>query len=312
MAFADWARIERVSASGQARIDGRRIYILPTRYGLMFAALLMLMLLGAVNYANNPAHLLTFLLGALGVNAIYQTWRNLLRLQVACLGAEPVYAGQSAQFRIDCDGAGRERPALQFEFAGAEPLVFDVPPANGAVPVAVALADRGRGCYPVGRLTISTRYPLGLFQAWCYVDCQSELLVYPKPGDTWHPPGDTGDTATGDTDGSGNEDFVGLRNYVPGDAPSRIDWKSLARDRGLNTRMFSGQGAAPIWLDFADAPGGDDETRLSSLARAVLDAEATQRRYGLRLPGCEILPGLGYEHQARCLRQLAVFGNGSD
>jgi uncharacterized protein (DUF58 family) len=312
MAFADRARIERVSAGGQASIGGRRIYILPTRYGLIFAALLMLMLLGAVNYANNPAHLLTFLLGALGANAIYQTWRNLHGLRVTCLGAEPVYAGQSAQFRIDCDGAGHERPALQFHFADADPLVVDVPPTNGVEALSIALPARGRGCYPVGRLTISTRYPLGLFRAWCYVDCQRELLVYPRPGDSWQPPGDTGDTATGDTDGSGNEDFVGLRNYVPGDAPSRIDWKSLARDRGLNTRIFSGQSAAPIWLDLVDAPGGDDETRLSSLARAVLDAEATQRRYGLRLPGYETPPGLGYEHQARCLRQLALFGTGND
>jgi uncharacterized protein (DUF58 family) len=312
MAFADWARIERVSAGGQARIGGRRIYILPTRYGLIFAALLVMMLLGAVNYANNPAHLLTFLLGALGANAIYQTWRNLHGLRVACLGAVPVFAGQPAQFRIDCDGAGRERPALQFQFADADSLVVDVPAASGTLPLAIALPARARGCYPVGRLVISTRYPLGLFRAWCYVQCQGELLVYPLPGEPWQPPGDTGDAAIGDSDGSGNEDFVGLRNYVPGDAPSRIDWKSLARDRGLNTRMFSGQSSAPMWLDLADAPGNDDETRLSSLTRAVLDGEAAQRRYGLGLPGCRIPPGLGHEQQARCLRQLALFGAGDD
>lgn len=310
MAFADWARIERVSATGRARIGGRRIYILPTRYGLIFAALLGLMLLGAVNYANNPAHLLTFLLGALGANAIYQTWRNLQGLQVTCLGAEPVFAGQPQWFRIDCDGTGRERPALQFQVEDADPLVVDVPPGSVPAPLTMALSPRPRGRYRVGRLAIATRYPLGLFRAWCYVDCERELLVYPQPGQAWLPPGSVGDVATGGSDGTGNDDFVGLRNYVPGDAPSRIDWKSLARDRGLNTRMFSGQAAAPVWLDMAEAPGDDDEAKLSSLTRAVLDAEAVQRRYGLRLPGSEILPALGHEHQARCLRQLALFGLG--
>ena len=59
MALANLIRIERVSAAGRAEIGARRIYILPTRYGLIFATLLFLMLLGSVNYANNPAHLLT-------------------------------------------------------------------------------------------------------------------------------------------------------------------------------------------------------------------------------------------------------------
>lgn len=308
MAFADWARIERTSASGRARVGARRIYILPTRYGMIFGALLLLMLLGAVNYANNPAHLLTFLLGALGANAIYQTWRNLHGLQVTCLGAEPVFAGRPAHFRIDCDGRGQERPAVQFEFPDATPLAVDVSSTNGTMQLAIELAPRRRGRYPVGRLTISTRYPLGLFRAWCYVACDRELLVYPEPGVSWMPPGDSGHLASGGEDGSGNDDFVGLRNYIAGDAPSRIDWKSLARDRGLNTRLFSGQAAAPLWLDIADAPGNDDEERLGNMTRAVLDAESGQRRYGLRLPGNRIEPGLGHEHLARCLRRLATYG----
>jgi uncharacterized protein (DUF58 family) len=310
MAFADWARIERASAAGRAEVGARRIYILPTRFGMLFGGLLVLMLLGAVNYANNPAHLLTFLLGALGANAIYQTWRNLHGLTITCLGVEPVFAGQAAYFRIDCDGAGaaQERPGLQFEFDSSQPLLTDVSSSSGAAQLAIPLAARPRGRYPVGRLTISTRYPLGLFRAWCYVACGRELLVYPKPGAAWLPPGHSGQLTSGGEDGTGNDDFVGLRNYIPGDAPSRIDWKSLARDRGLNTRLFSGQAAAPMWLDFSDAPGRDDEARLGSLARAVLDAEAAQRRYGLRLPGVEVHPGLGHEHRARCLRYLAIYG----
>jgi hypothetical protein len=42
----------------------RRIYIVPTGFGLGFGVLLLVMLLGALNYANNAALLLTCLLGA--------------------------------------------------------------------------------------------------------------------------------------------------------------------------------------------------------------------------------------------------------
>ena len=40
------------------RLHPRRVYILPTRFGLGFAVLLMAMLIGALNFNNNPALLL--------------------------------------------------------------------------------------------------------------------------------------------------------------------------------------------------------------------------------------------------------------
>jgi uncharacterized protein (DUF58 family) len=312
MAFADWARIERTTAGGRAEIGARRIYILPTRYGMIYAALLMLMLLGAINYGNNPAHLLTFLLAALGSNAIYQTWRNLRGLRLTCLGAEPVFAGLPVRFRIDCDPGGRERPAIQLGFDDAEPALLDLKADSLAIAVSVPLPRLPRGLYQPGRLTISTQYPVGLFRAWCYVDCDREVLIYPRPGVAWQPIGDEGERLDGGYDGTGNEDFAGLRGYVAGDQASRIDWKSYARDRGLNTRLFSGQAASPVWIDLEQAPGGDLETRLSALTRAVLDAEQEGRHYGLRLHERVLPPGAGPQHRHQCLRALAVFGLGDD
>jgi uncharacterized protein (DUF58 family) len=312
MAFADWMRIEHADATGRAEIGARRIYILPTRYGWIFGGLLFLMLLGAVNYGNNPAHLLTFLLAALGSNAIYQTWRNLRGLRLHCLGAEPVFAGQPVRVRIGCPGDGRERPAMQFAFADSEPAILDLARSGISARIELTLAPLPRGCHRLARLTVSTLYPVGLLRAWCYVDCAREVIVYPAPGTAWQPPGAAGHTPAEGFDGLGNEDFAGLRGYVPGDQASRIDWKSFARDRGLNTRLFSGQSATPIWLDWQQAPGTAVEARLSALARAVLDAEDEGRRYGLRLPGSIIEPDVGAAHRHRCLRALALFDDDTD
>ena len=49
------------------RLDRHRIYVLPTGFGLFLAALLAVMLLGALNYNNNPALLLALLAGAGGL-----------------------------------------------------------------------------------------------------------------------------------------------------------------------------------------------------------------------------------------------------
>ena len=134
-------------------------------------------------------------------------------------------------------------------------------------------------------------------------------LVYPRPGQPWIAPGDNASHSDDGGDGTGSEDFAGLRNYVAGDQPSRIDWKSYARDRGLNTRLFSGQSDAPLWILWEDAPGTDHEARLSALCRAVLDAEAAGRQYGLRTANGAIEPDSGTSHRHKCLRQLALDGH---
>ncbi|MCP5430773.1 MAG: DUF58 domain-containing protein [Chromatiaceae bacterium] len=109
-------------------------------------------------------------------------------------------------------------------------------------------------------------------------------------GARWTPRGAAGDGGNDAEWGGGSDDFAGLRGYRPGDLPSQIDWKSYARERGLNTRVFSGQAATPLWLDWVDAPGNDVELRVSALTRAVLDAESAGRHYGLR-PGLDDCAG---------------------
>jgi uncharacterized protein (DUF58 family) len=307
MAWVSWPRFEVTDAQGVAEVGARRIYILPTRYGMIFATLLFLMLIGAVNYGNNPAHLLTFLLAGLGSNAIYLTWRNLRGLTVRCDGAAPVFAGRPAVFRLRLEAGERERPAIQLGFDGQDCTVLDVG-AQTSPGVELTVSGLPRGLHAPGRLTVSTPYPLGLFRAWCYIDIEQPVLIYPQPGESWLPAGHGGERLDGGHAGSGNDDFAGLRDYQAGDPPSQIDWKSYARARGLNTRLFSGQASAPLWLDWRDAPGADDEARLSALTRAVLDAEGAGRRFGLRTPAGVIAPDLGETHRHRCLRHLALYG----
>lgn len=309
MDLAKWARIERVTSAGRAEIGSRRIYILPTRYGFLYAALLFLMLLGSVNYANNPSHLLTFLLAGLGSNAIYLTWRNLRGLRLVCKGAAPVFAGEHGKFVVELEKGERERPAIQLMLEDSEPELLDLHAGSGRHARELSLAAMPRGLQQLGRLVVSTQYPLGLFRAWCYLECNRPVLVYPKPGESWEPEGDEGEESLNGEYGSGNEDFVGLRNYQAGDQPSQIDWKSYARDRGLNTRMFSGQTSAPLWIDWEQAPGSSVEARISSLTRTVLDADARARPYGLKTPEGVIHPAVGSVHRHQCLRHLALFGS---
>lgn len=302
-------RVVRSDRQGQARISGRKIYILPTRYGLLFGLMLVLLLIGSINYANSPAFLLTFLLTGLFFHTIFHTWRNLLDLQIRWLGANPVFAGKPADFQFQLtDPEQRDHAAIQLAFGAGDPAISDIGPGADQQLTLRETAPR-RGWFRPGRVTVETRYPLGLLRAWSYLDTDARVLVYPKPaerGPAIDAPEYEG-TLAGDR-GSGTDDFVGHRGYHPGDQPRHMNWKAFAADKGLLIKQFGGDRMNRIWLDFSGLEMADTEQRLQLLTRAILDLSQGQEQFGLRLPGQEIQPGSGQAHVQQCLRALALYG----
>ncbi len=300
-------RVARPDGDGRVRIGPRQIYILPTRYGLGFGLLLVLMLAGSINYANNLGFLLTFLLAGLGVVAMLHTWRNLNGIEILPGRNEPVFAGDRARFALRLRHPGGEHPGIGLGLGRETALLLDLP-ATGEADAGLTLPVERRGLQPLPRLRIHTTWPLGLLRAWAFVETDHRVLVYPRPGPPT-PPREAADyrpSARGDK-GVGADDFVALRHYRPGDSPRHIHWKSLAREQGLQTKQFGGDRAERLWLEWALTPG-DTETRLSLLCRAVIEASDQGLAFGLRLPDGEIPPALGQAQRRRCLERLALFG----
>jgi hypothetical protein len=65
--IAPLLRLARGPHVGDLRLDRRRVYILPTRAGLLFGLALFTMLLTAINYALALGYALTFLLAGVGL-----------------------------------------------------------------------------------------------------------------------------------------------------------------------------------------------------------------------------------------------------
>ena len=81
----------------------RRIYIVPTGFGIGFAMLLLVMLVGALNYANNAALLLTCLLGAASATSMLVAFihrRPLLREPQRHLGQPQLPYRRNARRRL--------------------------------------------------------------------------------------------------------------------------------------------------------------------------------------------------------------------
>lgn len=308
--FANWLYGFTPPERGTVVLVHRRVYIVPSRLGWLFGATLGILLVGSINYALALGFALTFLLAGMGFAAMAHTARNLARIGVSAGRAEPVFAGESAQYRLHLDGrAGFDRPAILARHLGSgSQLVVDIP-AHAMAEVVLDVPARRRGWLPLGRVLLETRFPLGLFRAWSYIEPDARCLVYPKPERSPLPP-PSAEAAAGAlrAQSAGNDDFSGLRTYQLSDSPRHVAWKAVARTDHMLTKQFTGEAAAELWLDWALLPARlGVETRLSRLAGWVLAAERAGAHYGLRLPGVEIAPARGGAHAADCLQALALY-----
>lgn len=309
-----WQFLKRQSlapATGGVRLTQRRVYILPTRQGWGFALLLLTMQLAAINYNNNLSYILCFLLAGIALVSSVHAVRNLVGLRIEAGRSVPVFSGETAYLAIRIRNfARRPRCAVIVGLCDGTVLRCEVP-AAGEYLAAVPVVTTRRGWLTPPRVVLATVFPLGLFRAWASValpDCK--VLVYPRPV----APGLRYPEGPGMRPGASQrhyveEEFHRLREYQPGDSPKIVHWRAVAKGQGLLTREFRQEHNEELWLEYCRAPGATVEIRLAQLCRWVLDAEHSQRRYGLRLPGVAELPlGRGAGHLAECLAQLAVFG----
>lgn len=288
----------------------RRVYIVPARLGWMFGATLAIMLIGSINYALSLGFALTFLLAGMGLAGMVHTARNLAQLALSAGRAAPVFAGESAQFRLFLDSSARyDRPSILVRHLGGGAQVLLDIAAGSAAQIVLAVPASRRGWLPLGRVMLETRFPLGLFRAWSYVEPDARCLVYPRPLDSPLPACVASATlGNARAQAAGTDDFAALRAYQPSDSPRHIAWKAVARSERLLTKQFSGESAAELWLEWRSLPAGlGVEERLSRLTGWVLAAERSGARYGLRLPGVELAPTQGEAQRDACLQALALY-----
>jgi len=307
--------VRRGAEAGEVFLAQRRVFILPTRAGLLFGLTLIVLLLASINYDLGLGYALTFLLGACAIVDMLLTHRNLAHLHLRPGRAAPVFAGEEARFELHLSNQSRHaRFAIVLGFADAVPGLdhaVDVE-AGGTAAVTLGAPTHRRGWMPAPRITLHTRFPLGLMRAWSYWQPELRVLVYPRPEERLPP---LPLQASGRQSGrgtAGHDDFAGIRAYQVGDAPRQLAWRQIARSENgvLVTKQFQGGDTAELVLDLAQLPAGMDlEAKLSRMTGWVLAAEAGGLPYALRLGGRHLPAANGTAHQAACLRALAVYGD---
>lgn len=301
--------------AGEVVLSQRRVFILPTRAGIGFAVLLLVLLIGSINYQLGLGFALTFLALSCALVDMVFTYRNLAHLALQQGRTPQVFAGQEAQFELHLSNRttlARYGVWIDFDDVDEPRHVVDVK-AVGSASVLLAVPTAQRGWLQPARVVLSTRFPLGLYRAWSYWRPAARALVYPRP-EEGAPPLPMSGSASGSGRAGGNDDFAGVRSYQAGDSPRQLAWRQIARldpELGgqLVTKHFEGATGDELVLDFAALPAYlDVELRLSRMTRWVLDAEQRALPYAFRMGALHYDAANGAAHQAACLRALALYG----
>ncbi|HKJ18121.1 MAG TPA: DUF58 domain-containing protein [Xanthomonadales bacterium] len=291
----------------------RHIFVLPSMFGVGFGTVLAATAIGALNFNNNLALLLAFILISISLMTMFLAYRNQAGLSVLKIAAEPVFAGENALFQVLIRNTeSRNRYAICSRWNTAtEAHEGGVGDCRDFLPEETLKLNLKCETWKRGRLkmqafAIENRFPFGLFKAWSILVPEAECLVYPEPAHNPPPLPRTGRGDHGKAQKGDGEHFHGLREYQPGDSLRRIAWRTSARHQKLFTREMEAPREEACEFNWYLTPARDVEEKLSIMTAWILRAEHHQIPYSLEMP-TEALPAdLGEEHRAACLKILAL------
>src|SRR2546430_12698690 len=175
--IADWIFRAAAPEAPPVTLVQRRIFILPTRQGYVFALTLVVLLVASINYQLSLGFILTFLLASMAGVAMLHTWRNLAHLKLRPGRCDPVFAGETAHFGVTIETPAQTRFAIAVRRRDEEAVYADVVAGETAA-IGLPAHTRRRGVARCGRLEAFPRHPVGLFHPWSHVDFHLPGIVY--------------------------------------------------------------------------------------------------------------------------------------
>jgi uncharacterized protein (DUF58 family) len=308
-AVSAWARSRQGEDRAPLTLQSRRIYILPSRAGMVAALLLLVMLLAGLNYQNSLALLLCFLLGGFALVSMYECHRTLSGLAINSALVESAFAHAQGDLLLGFQNtASAARTSLRLRVTAVAPKSFELA-AHSSSLVRVHYQALARGRQRIDRLHLSSNAPLGLFRAWTWLHLPLEAVIYPAPLRLRPLPPPVGLPRRSERERrlSGEEEWAWLRPFHDSDPLRRVAWKAYARGAPLMVAHYDAPAGAQRVLGLGCLRDLPLESALSQLADWVLECERRGDSYRLELPGETVPAGHGLAHRRRCLEALALY-----
>lgn len=275
--------------------------------GLLLFAVLELAFL-ATNYSNLFFLMLSFS-AALGLLSAWWSWRNLRDMQIVAvdIGAAPAGTSQSIQLRVAAPKRQRFDLVFEIDLKQRRTEVCYAPVMVSSLSLTDMIPGQCRGIQTLRQLTVTSRFPFGLFVAQTKLPITSEVVTYPNAipfrGNTNSRHQVGGNAQPNPGRGS---ILAGLRAFRTGDNLSDVDWKATARRSSAvvkeredetsqeNTATFDRRCEREVF-----------EHALSQLTSLVL-AAGHVRPLRIRSQGVEMLVNANHSTTTDAIRWLAT------
>ena len=266
----------------------RNIYIVPSRAGLVFCVVLLLLLVVSINYQLSLGFALTFLLAGSAAASMQMTHGSLRGLTLHLKPLVPAFDGEAAVLEMVVTNPGASRLGVGFGLdLGARPIPLAYAEIAGAGPDLGAPELAGAGPRAARRCR------------WC-APSRATRSACSAPGRSGVRPASSGSirgprrrrrrgrrprprraTTGPPRAAAAGTEFEGVRAYRRGDTLRQVVWKKAARTGEMISRETAGAVQREMWLQWGQAQGLDVEARLSRLAAWIVAADAAGHNWGL-------------------------------
>ena len=307
--FQFWAA-KRAPRASRVILRHRTIYVLPSRQGVAFLLLVLLIWLLGTNYQNNLILALSFFLLSVMLVSTIHAFKNMLGLTFSPAAIQSATAGELAPFAVMVSSQYHsQHHGILLSVENSSLIQADFL-AGQNTQVTLGLMAQHRGWLKLPRITVKTYFPFGLIRAWAYVELDHRALIFPRAIACVTPPlgaGQEGVEGHYYSRQAGDE-FQGFQTYQPGSPLSQVAWKQYARGAGLQLKDYRATQRQQYWLDWRELSARDPELALSYLCYWVNQFADSNSEFGLLLPNCRIEMGSGEIHRIQALTALALFG----
>jgi len=261
-------------------VSMRRVFVLPTRHGLMVSIAILGVFAIAVRIQNNMLLLMAIALFVIFVLSLLWAGENLRGLGLRAMHSGQIVAGETVMFALEMSG-----PKTAYD------IYLDT--GSGEVPTdftnrhALAFSPTSRGLHPLPLVRLSTMFPFGLTRAWAWISPQN-VLVAPKPDYAAARALLSGIANRGQDEGNDSDGADSLQDWVEGTPETRISWKQYAATDRLMEKTGDRSGGDVLDISYELVAHLGHEQALSALSAAVLRAARAGRSFHFRMHGMEL------------------------
>jgi len=169
-----------------------------------------------------------------------------------------------------------------------------------------------RGRHTIEDIYIASVFPFNFFTRFKRAAGGVKLLVLPKPckcplGQLF----DRHSRSRGDRSSErvGHDvDILSIRDYVAGDPPKYINWKSTAKTGDLKTKELSSVELQHVMINFDQMDKADTEHTISCITYMIVSLIRSKVPVGLIIGGETYKPNSSPAHKLKILAKLALYG----